>query len=75
MADRMDFNSASFSEAMTGDHGAFRLNLTKGNSAIFWLLPKDYAPAAHLAGANHGNVGPFVSRRESCSTAASWTAT
>lgn len=60
MPDRRDFESASFSDSITDRHGAFRLTLTKGTKAIFWLLPKDYAPSTHLVDENRGNVGRFM---------------
>ena len=60
MPEPRDFESASFSDATTDPQGAFRLNLAKGSKAIFWLLPKDYAPSAHVVEQKHGDVGRFV---------------
>jgi beta-lactamase regulating signal transducer with metallopeptidase domain len=60
MPDRRDFESASFSEATTDANGAFRLNVTKGSRAIFWILPKDAAPSAHLVDEKRGDLGRFT---------------
>jgi protocatechuate 3,4-dioxygenase beta subunit len=59
MPDRNNFESASFSDATTDAQGAFRLNLAKGSKAIFWLLPKDYAPSAHVVDEKRGDLGRF----------------
>ena len=60
MPDRKDFEGASFSQAYTDKLGAFRLNVAKGSTAIFWLLPRDYAPSAHVTDQKHGDAGRFV---------------
>ena len=60
MPNRGDFESASFSDATTDPKGAFRLNLTKGSKAIFWILPKDDAPSAHLVDEKRGDLGRFT---------------
>jgi len=60
MPNRSSFDSASFSDSMTDSSGAFRLNLAKGSKAIFWLLPKDRAPSAHVLDEKHGDLGHFT---------------
>jgi beta-lactamase regulating signal transducer with metallopeptidase domain/protocatechuate 3,4-dioxygenase beta subunit/Leucine-rich repeat (LRR) protein len=57
MPDNRDFDSASFTETATDAQGAFRLNVTKGSKAVFWLLPKEYAPSTHAIDEKHGDVG------------------
>ncbi len=60
MPDREDFDSASFTDTTTDPQGAFRLNLSKGSDAVFWLVPKDYAPSTHVIDRNRGDQGRFV---------------
>ena len=45
---------------MTDEQGAFRLNVSKGGRAVFWLLPKDYAPSSHPVDEKRGDMGRFT---------------
>jgi beta-lactamase regulating signal transducer with metallopeptidase domain len=43
-----DFNDfGSFGYGKTDAHGVFHVTVAKGGKAVFWLLPKDYAPSVH----------------------------
>jgi beta-lactamase regulating signal transducer with metallopeptidase domain len=62
MRDRRDFETASFSPGTTDEKGVFRINLVKEGDAVFWLLPKQYAPSTHVLHKQRGDLGKFVLR-------------
>jgi protocatechuate 3,4-dioxygenase beta subunit len=56
-----DFEYGSFASTRTDAKGQFRLALTTPGEAIFWILPKDYAPSTHkLVDNKRGALGTFV---------------
>lgn len=57
---RRDYESGSFVEDKTNDRGEFRLNMAKGGDGVFWLLPKDVAPATHVVLKKRGDLGKFT---------------
>ena len=59
LPDRKESDSASFTDAKTDAQGFFRLNLTQGCKAVFWLLPQDYAPSTHVIGEKRGDLARF----------------
>ena len=44
----------------TDNEGHFQFNVYTGGEAIFWILPKDYAPSTHVAHTKRGDFGRFV---------------
>jgi beta-lactamase regulating signal transducer with metallopeptidase domain/5-hydroxyisourate hydrolase-like protein (transthyretin family) len=55
-----DLNDASWPEMTTDNEGHFQFNVYTGGEAIFWILPKDYAPSTHVAHTKRGDFGRFV---------------
>jgi beta-lactamase regulating signal transducer with metallopeptidase domain len=49
----------SFGYGKTDDRGVFRVTVVKGGPAVFWLLPKDYAPSLHTPKDKRGDLGVF----------------
>lgn len=47
----------SFTSAVTGEGGKFRLNLIKGGIGVFWVLPEDFAVTSRPIGKDRGDVG------------------
>ena len=55
------FEYGSFASVKTDAKGRFRAVLTTPGEAIFWILPKDYAPSTHkLPNDKRGDLGTFA---------------
>ncbi|HKB40224.1 MAG TPA: M56 family metallopeptidase [Gemmataceae bacterium] len=55
------FEYGSFATAVTDAKGKFRLVMTTPGEAIFWILPKEFAPSTHkMTKSQRGDVGKFV---------------
>ena len=55
------FEYGSFSRAKTDADGKFRVPVTTPGLAVFWILPKDYAPEMHaVPEGKRGDFGSFV---------------
>jgi hypothetical protein len=50
-------NFGSFFRTRSADDGKFRLNLTKGGKAVFWIVPDNYAPRQIVVGDRRGDFG------------------
>jgi beta-lactamase regulating signal transducer with metallopeptidase domain len=55
------FEYGSFSKAVTDRDGRFRIPVVTPGPAVFWILPRAYAPAMHsVPGDKRGDFGTFV---------------
>jgi BlaR1 peptidase M56 len=55
------FEYGSFASAKTDAKGRFRAVVTTPGEAVFWILPKDYAPSGHkLLNDRRGDLGTFA---------------
>jgi beta-lactamase regulating signal transducer with metallopeptidase domain len=55
-----DYAYGPFSETTTGPDGSFRLMVTTPGPAVFWVLPKGFAPEDHLLiDGRRGDLGTF----------------
>jgi beta-lactamase regulating signal transducer with metallopeptidase domain len=59
---RDGFEYGSFAHSKTDASGRFRLWLITPGPAVFWILPKDYAPSTHLLPDSNkrGDLGRFT---------------
>jgi protocatechuate 3,4-dioxygenase beta subunit len=54
------FEYGSFADTLTDAQGRFKLTLVTPGDAVFWLLPKDYAPSLHVVKPEkRGDLGRF----------------
>jgi uncharacterized GH25 family protein len=54
------FDGGRFVDTKTDAHGRFRLVLHEKGTAVFWILPLDYAPETHgLKNDRRGDLGKF----------------
>jgi beta-lactamase regulating signal transducer with metallopeptidase domain len=49
----------SFGYGKTDAKGIFHVTVARGGDAVFWLLPKDYAPSLHVPKGKRGDLGIF----------------
>jgi Carboxypeptidase regulatory-like domain len=55
------FDDGRWAEGKTDVHGHFRLVLHQKGTAVFWILPQEYAPETHgLKNDRRGDLGTFV---------------
>jgi hypothetical protein len=55
------FEYGSFASVKTDAKGRFRAVVTTPGEAVFWILPKDYAPSGHkLLNDRRGDLGTFA---------------
>jgi hypothetical protein len=55
-----DYAKPCYSKATTGRDGSFRLVVSTPGPAVFWILPKNFAPEAHLLlDGSRGDLGTF----------------
>ena len=58
------FEYGSFAKAKTDAEGKFRLPITTPGQAVYWLLPKAYAPELHaLADGKRGDIGTITLKK------------
>jgi hypothetical protein len=58
---RNQFEYGSFARTKTDTEGKFRLPITTPGRAVYWVLPKPYAPELHLlADGKRGDVGTII---------------
>ena len=50
-------NYGSFVRTRSAEDGTFRLRLTKGGSAVFWVVPDNFAPRQLVVDAKRGDYG------------------
>jgi beta-lactamase regulating signal transducer with metallopeptidase domain/protocatechuate 3,4-dioxygenase beta subunit len=55
------FEYGSFSKAVTDQEGRFRMPVITPGPAVFWILPREYAPEMHaVPEGKRGDLGRFV---------------
>src|SRR5207245_2788138 len=58
------FEYGSFAKTKTDKDGKFRVPLTTPGLAVFWILPKDYAPEMHpVPEGKRGDLGTFALKK------------
>jgi protocatechuate 3,4-dioxygenase beta subunit len=59
-----EFEYGSFARAKTDAEGKFRLPITTPGRAVYWVLPKAYAPELHLlADGKRGDIGTITLKK------------
>lgn len=54
------FEYGSFFKTKTSDDGTFKLQMIKGGPSVFWIVPRDYAPAQVVSGTKRGEWGDIT---------------
>ncbi len=61
---RGQFEYGSFAKAKTDAEGKFKLPITTPGRAVYWLLPKEFAPELHvLADGKRGDLGTITLKK------------
>ncbi len=60
MSGKDDYDQMSWTDTTTNDEGYFQIDATQRGEAVFWIIPNDFAPSAHVAHAKRGDFGRFV---------------